>query len=159
MSLLFEISESTADALDHIYFFLFFLMSFFSFFSPLRHLSINKNIPILLRVCNYAKKITTEKVTTIPIKEDTPSTTLSRGMAYQTVVAEQLRNNLNKPGFQVINNFDKGNKNSPIDILIKYNGVTIGIEVKDFDAMSFGSTTLVFFDDLKPVETLIDFNK
>lgn len=112
-----------------------------------------------MRVCNYAKKITTEKVTTIPIQQDTPSTPLSRGLAYQNAVAEQLRNNSNMPGFQVINNCDKGNRNSTIDILIKYNGVTIGIEVKDFDIMSFGSTTLVFFDDLKPVETLIDFNK
>jgi len=104
-----------------------------------------------------------ETVSAIPAEANTPSTARSRGKAYQNAVAEQLRKTLNTFGFQVIDNTDKSNNKedySPIDILIKNNsGVTIGVEVKDFNAMSFGTTTLVFFDHDQAVETLNDFNK
>jgi len=134
-----------------------------SFFSSLKQFSIKKIIPVLLRVCNYTTKNTLETVSAIPAEASTPSTARSRGMAYQNAVAEQLRKTLNTFGFQVIDNTDKSNNKedySPIDILIKNNsGVTIGVEVKDFDAMSFGTTTLVFFDHDQAVETLLDFNK
>jgi hypothetical protein len=136
-----------------------------SFFSSLKQFSIKKIIPVLLRVCNYTTKITLETVSAIPVPAEaiTPSTAGSRGKAYQNAVAEQLRKTLNTFGFQVIDNTDKSNNKedySPIDILIKNNsGVTIGVEVKDFDAMSFGTTTLVFFDHDQAVETLLDSNK
>ena len=124
---------------------------------------MKKIILVLLRVCNYTTKITLETVSAIPAEANTPSTALSRGKAYQNAVAEQLRKTLNPFGFQVTDNTDKNNDKedySPIDILIKNNsGVTIGVEVKDSDAMSFGTSTLVFFDHDQAVETLIDFNK
>lgn len=130
-----------------------------SFFSSLKQFSIKQIIPVLLRVCNYTTKNTLETVSTIPAEASTPSTARSRGMAYQNAVAEQLRKTLNTFGFQVIDNTDKSNNKedySPIDILIKNNsGVTIGVEVKDFDAMSFGTTTLVFLTTTKPLRRFL----
>lgn len=135
-----------------------------SFFSSLTQFSIKKIIPVLFPVCNYyTTKKPLETVSAIPAEASTPSTAHSRGKAYQNAVAEQLRKTLNTFGFQVIDNTDKSNNKedySPIDILIKNNsGVTIGVEIKDSDAMSFGTTTLVFFDHDQAVETLNDFNK
>jgi hypothetical protein len=161
--LLFKIPESTAETLDRIYFFRFFFFMM-SFFSSLTQFSIKKIIPVLFPVCNYyTTKKPLETVSAIPAEASTPSTARSRGKAYQNAVAEQLRKTLNTFGFQVIDNTDKSNNKedySPIDILIKNNsGVTIGVEIKDSDAMSFGTTTLVFFDHDQAVETLNDFNK
>ena len=53
MSLLFEIKESPADALNLIYFFRFFFL-LMSFFSPLEQFSINKIIPFVLGPLDFS---------------------------------------------------------------------------------------------------------
>lgn len=53
MILLFKIPESTADALDRIYFFRFFFF-LMSFFSPLEQFSINKIIPFVLGPLDFS---------------------------------------------------------------------------------------------------------
>jgi len=89
------------------------------------------------------------------------------GTAYQTLVADYIRKTLNLKEhnlFKCINNVDTENdpaqhNDSSPDITLTYGAVTLGIEVKELDCMGFGSTSLVFYNPLEAVETLLDFNK
>lgn len=140
-----------------------------------------------MRVCNYAKKITTktvtiENVSAIPVTAEMQLTghlgydpsqardgaLIHRtGTSYQTLVADNMRETLNlnrNNDFKCINNVDnwtdptQHDMSSP-DISLIHNAITVGIEVKEEEQMSFGSITLVHSNPSEAVETLLNAEK
>ena len=149
----------------------FFINNTFNFYVKPRFLTFR------LRVCNYAKKRTTETVTAEmqptghlgydPSQARDGALIPRTGTSYQTLVADNMRKTLNLTtdnGFKCINNVDKWTDPTQLDmsspdISLIHDAITVGIEVKEVEQMSFGSTTLVHSNPSEAVETLLNAKK
>ena len=117
-----------------------------SFFPSLKQFSTNNTVLVLLRVCNYATKITTETGSAIPVPRR-PSGYAQNigaaGKAYETTVADFLNTRL-APRF-----IAKIKRDSyPVDLSItkkEDSKVVANVELKHSDPYNYGSCNLWFF--------------
>jgi hypothetical protein len=116
------------------------------FFSSLKQFSINNTVLVLLRVCNYATKITTETGSAIPVLRRPGGYAQNigaAGKAYETTVADFLNTKLAPRFIAKI----KGDS-YPVDLSItkkEDSKVVANVELKHSDPYNYGSCNLWFF--------------
>jgi hypothetical protein len=119
-----------------------------SFFFPLKQFSINNIVPVLLRVCNYATKITTETGSAIPVPRRPGGYAQNMGAAgkaYEDTVADFLNTKL-APRF--IAKIKSESHPADLSITKKEDPKVIAkVELKHSDPYNYGSCNLWYFSE------------